>query len=368
MKKQRITYLLGAGASANAVPVVADFKDRIIAFKNYLGHLAYYHQKLNPSIADFFYQKYNWLLAGIEEHTSPDYFAMFLGITSKESGNRIKLIELKLLLSLFFVFEQSKKILGGSYAKDNYDKYNVTLPKTYFSSDVVANIDRRIDPRYRVFWQDIFTEKSNRTLPENVNVVTWNYDLQLEMSFVEFETKTLGVVNQDLQIIPNSNGQTVIDSKFSIVKVNGTAGLFHNPESKKILDGLIALEVETLDVRTIELVYKLMQNTISLIEFPLFYFSWEENEHTNLARKATQEILSKTDVLIVIGYSFPDYNKKIDASLFTKAYGISEIIIQVKDNKQEIEKRLKRVYPRLANFPDEIQLEFDDNLIHFHSI
>ncbi len=351
---EKITYLFGAGASAQAVPTVEGFKARINLFCDYIGYLAKDHRFLTQKISDFYTREYDWLIEGIDNYTSPDYFAKFLGETSNDTANKIKLIRLKLLLSLFLICEQSPKIQFKEFI---FRKYGPSKPT---SSSSITN---SIDPRYRVFWQDVFEEASTRKLPSNINILTWNYDSQLELSFMEFTGNSLSETNKELQIIPNINASTISPHKLAIIKLNGTAGVFYKREDNQIKDGISYFNAN--DMGWLE-IFDVFQNQIinahQLLEHPNFYFSWENETHPKRARKSAKEILNKTDKLVVIGYSFPDYNEKIDKDLLYNAVNISEVVIQARnDDKVGILKRFKK---RFDN-PD-TEIDFESSLDRFY--
>jgi hypothetical protein len=48
-----------------------------------------------------------------------------------------------------------------------------------------------------------------------------------------------------------------------------------------------------------------------------FNFAWEKTNVALQAREYAKAILSETDILVIIGYSFPTFNDEIDKELFT---------------------------------------------------
>ena len=45
-------------------------------------------------------------------------------------------------------------------------------------------------------------------------------------------------------------------------------------------------------------------------------YAWESNSFSNKTREEAKKIFVETDILIIIGYSFPNFNKEIDKMLF----------------------------------------------------
>lgn len=367
MNSTKITYFLGAGASAAAVPTVAQFTDRIRAFIHYLGRISNERDFVKRDVSQFYYSEYQWLINGIDAHKSPDYFARFLGQTSEDSKNRVELIRLKLLLSLFFIFEQSERIQGGNYTNHPAFSYMGSNHLTPLPPNIQKSIDTKIDPRYRVFWQNLFIDGGARTLPPHINIITWNYDIQLELSYNEFSKRSLEIINRTLQVVPNSNIHDIDLTQFSIVKLNGTAGLFFNKTNERIIEDASYFDGSSSNWFGILELYKgMIQSKTSLIEWPHFHFSWERNIYTKVAQRTAQNILLNTETLIAIGYSFPRYNKDLDTGLFEEAKDLKNIIVQVQPNEEkEIEKRIRTILPNnLSN----IIIEFDNNLEEFHTI
>jgi hypothetical protein len=56
-----------------------------------------------------------------------------------------------------------------------------------------------------------------------------------------------------------------------------------------------------------------------------------------------QKCVENTDVLIVIGYSFPFFNRKIDKILLEGMPDLSAIYVQDPTNSESIEERIKSI-------------------------
>ena len=66
------------------------------------------------------------------------------------------------------------------------------------------------------------------------------------------------------------------------------------------------------------------------------YFAWNEDEVTKKAREYAKQIISETDILVVIGYSFPYFNRDVDRSIFKALEGRGRTVyIQTTDNTFE---------------------------------
>ncbi|MCC6753778.1 MAG: hypothetical protein IT266_07320 [Saprospiraceae bacterium] len=77
----------------------------------------------------------------------------------------------------------------------------------------------------------------------------------------------------------------------------------------------------------------------SNVEF-LINFAWEKedgNKYSEIAIKKAKEILKDTNILIIIGYSFPAYNYQIDKELFNCLPNDAKIRYQTADMNSEFQ-------------------------------
>jgi len=108
-----VTYLFGAGASCNSMPLVRDFKKRLEDWKTYFGR----NVVNNSSKTDEFFKRsestvsshYEGFLKDIEKlisnlgnHNSIDTYAKKLATLERHDD----LHNLKTLITMFFMFEQ----------------------------------------------------------------------------------------------------------------------------------------------------------------------------------------------------------------------------------------------------------------------
>src|SRR5205085_5957769 len=98
-------------------------------------------------------------------HPSIDTFAKKLFLTNDEYNLR----QLKLILSVYFLYEQSHEA-----EKDNFFQYH----------EKVRYSNLPVDPRYDFFMAALLKPSKPRpVLPDNLYIVSWNYDSQLEMAY-----------------------------------------------------------------------------------------------------------------------------------------------------------------------------------------
>ena len=209
-----ITYLLGAGASYNALPVVDEMYQRIGDAKNWfniafrtiypgIDHNGEYneppeYEKLKKIISDL-----EWLkeICNTSKNFSVDTFARKLNLSGKVKEYE----KLKNILSFFFTIEQKRN------------------PP---------------DVRYDNFWASILKHKSR--FPDNIKIISWNYDFQLELTYTDFlgidslkqARETLNIYSQET-LERDFNDPKI----FGIFKLNGSAT--YNNSTERGLNYLI---------------------------------------------------------------------------------------------------------------------------------
>lgn len=304
----KITYLLGAGASAHSIPLVKEIPQRLNFFYEYIISLN--DPRLN-SIA----QNTKALAAELDDFNTIDTYAR--NLTQNETyENQQKLKSLKSLLTIFFLFEQHKK------------KNINTLSKRSVAQDAVKKINTTLDPRYKSLFGKILIGKK---INEEINIISWNYDLQLEIGLENNIGLSYDKVTDEISIFPHpsykepDNIFSLLDkTPPSIVKLNGTAGLF-DTENKLITTYENQSEYFE-DIIDVCLNIHKNSSRFNLYN-PLIKFAWEKDSVTEQAMNMANRIIQGTKTLIVIGYSFPDYNRPIDNVIFNRS-SLSEIIIQ----------------------------------------
>jgi hypothetical protein len=270
MTYNRITYLLGAGASADAVPVVADISKALNWFKNDLN------SKLVPSASDQqaikvrLFKDIDNLIEKCKSHVSIDTYAKKLLTTNKHRELEL----LKKIMVLFFSYIQ---------------------------------LIKPPDKRYDAFVASIINHKT-RMLPDHISIISWNYDFQFEMAYSEY----LGNDNiKDVQRTLNVNPPHVINienKKFGLYKLNGTTVFktgddfrhfeetFSNVDRQKLIHDVLAL-----------------YNYSGSDQVTAMRFAWE-NENLDTYKDIKRAIADTTE-LVVIGYTFPFFNREIDQLL-----------------------------------------------------
>lgn len=354
-----VTYLLGAGASYNALPVVNELEinislllaviDSLKRYNNNSSQRAYDNIEINitnePKMAQHLQTiEYNLkqLQAGCKNHLSIDTYLKMLYLTGNTDYEKMKST-----ITLFFQL---------------YD----CLHEELFSRNKEIKKRDRVDKRYDAFLASIL-QNSYDEFPDTINVISWNYDNQFEKAYLRYleNAKTQKRVRELMNIYSKSDTNISIDTrKFGICKINGTASYFET-------SGNLATPVTEHSDSNISKRDKLLTiidhyiNSIDQEDFykPAISFAWDSVDETDVMIETIKKITNTTETLVIIGYSFPFFNRRVDKAIIANMTKLNKIYIQDLKPK-EIKDRFLATYPRfleiaLTGTPNEI-IEIND--------
>jgi hypothetical protein len=234
-------------------------------------------------------------------------------------------MRLKAILSSYIIFEQLIKPTDLSLYSDEYD-YSIMPPvRLQLDDDLKSMIKTNIDKRYITFWGEYLTE-TNTTLPNNIKVLSWNYDMQFESSYSHIKNYKLENTQKNLQVFPSLTSKIDL-SKSCILKLNGTAGLLDDYNTKKKFNLFDLKEHKLMD--NLEYLITLLEKNYNRSFYkPLFTFAWENDEIVDLTRQYAKKIMDETNILVIIGYSFPTFNRLIDRQIFSNISNLKKVYFQ----------------------------------------
>lgn len=332
-----VTYLIGAGASAGkrtkdgwiieGLPVVNEITGRLREYVDGVRNATFpidmkwtnqYLEMNDKSDWEYARQRllYNldYLYRVCRNNATIDTYAKKLVL----QGKREDLEHLERMLAFFFVSEQV-----------------LCAP----------------DSRYDTFLANILQDK--RQFPENINVLSWNYDSQFEIAYHEYD------VENQLRI-GSKMSQTY--QPFDILKINGSAtfrGAGGMAEYRKALLKKMSKnsseyspfgDPNKYDVILPDLIalFKLYvgeinptkKNTTNLS------FAFDYNRPSEVLYQRSDEIIRSTDVLVIIGYTFPFFNRIIDRRILASLPMDATIYIQ-DIHPERIQQSLQAVCPEM---------------------
>ncbi len=323
-----ITYLLGAGASALAIPVVHKMKD---GFEEYMKIL---------SAADSHKTKYlgndlvikntaRQLIDQMDYHASVDTLAKKYWLKRDYE----QLSKLKWLLCSYFLFEECRQSVCKRIFDQRYDS-------------LLASILQSRDDELH--------------LPKNINIISWNYDSQLEIAFKKFTDLPLNQVFDHLDIASTiDEDDKAKTSRSRIIKLNGSARFTKGKEGayqefqdfcEKSVNPLHAIYYTAGQMRA-----------GSESHQPGISFAWEK-ELDNEVLLLAQQLIEQSKIVVIIGYSFPIFNRRIDKSIFKKL-DAEKITIQAPiDDLEGIKTRFLQTIG--GHSKNRIHLESDTDLFY----
>lgn len=354
---QKTTYLLGAGASVNALPAMVNLYQELSGFKCYLGKIQAANKtdwdpRIEIHLTDLQHlvDLIDELLENVQSHETVDTLARKYWLQSDwERYENVKIV-----LCSYFFFRQ--------LIPDDISKLSLSY------STRKLNVDKRYDSLF-AHYLDKASHGSVIASP-NVNIITWNYDLQIEFALMNFVTlNSINEIKLAYQIHPNrgsfdSTSRQILDSnKFHVVKLNGNAFFDMGHDDGKIVTVYDRLIGELSKNRSLSHDFILAELLTTLSEvrgfsiggdntfLKYFNFSWEKNDgefsvypSRDLLIEEISKSVSESDILIVVGYSFPNFNYDVDKKWLSKSK-FKKIIIQDK-NPELIKARLINVIPQ----------------------
>jgi hypothetical protein len=294
----KLLYLFGAGASVNAFPLAKDVyvnEDIIIKglpreliefnFDHYLSELK---NEENRKFVDEMKIKFKNIGNQAFKFGDVDTYAKYLNLKNP-GGREIK--SLKEMLSAFFVLKQK--------------------------------FENKKDDRYLSWLVSIMNRNK---FPENVKMLSWNYDYQMQIAASEFgpfenidhSINSYAYYPAFIGHYPNLESR--IDEKYnSYYQLNGTAGYTVNINKKttSIYNELLSNSNDDL----IEFMRNnYMHNSI--------HFVWENTNYHKEILEKIKPILNEVTIFVIIGYSFPFFNREVDKSIFEELKNLKKIYYQ----------------------------------------
>ncbi len=346
-EKYNIVYYMGAGASAMGIPVVADFKKVPEKMKEFL------RLKIEETSSDSEKQELKKIQGVLAEFMSDFSRVSSMDTLAKRIyqlyGNGDKYRKYKLFLELIFCFQHF---------------YKIENPDAKLSNDLGIRPNFG-DPRYenliRTIGETIDSQEKELKveIPNNFGFITWNYDILFENTLVKdkrlmksdndypYRYKVVSLFHNNFEDINLYNGAKML-------KLNGTAfsdnineNIFEKDEPSNDYNSYF------LDTIKYLIKYYARTNTIN--------FAWE-NQNDDKLKEKLKILAGKTDIVVLIGYSFPTVNRLIDKAFFDN--------LKAKINS----KTTLKVYIQGRDFSDSVRIErllkqcYQSNKPHFETV
>jgi|GEM_PF-897519 len=366
---KKITYLLGAGASANAIPVVAYMNKRILEIISYIearGNSRVVKEcltTLGVEINDYdrlfkdITEELRWLQQESVDYYSIDTLAKRYYLTEDD-----RYMRLKKALILYFTFEQYLNVFAQNDANE-YQFKKSQIDKRY--GNFIAAIANKKYPISGSNHNGLDASSLGFELNRNVKILSWNYDVQFELSLKQFTGTIIQHLKPNFQIFPHrkvlydTNRVAFDTGRFGMVKLNGDAVWHRLIDYKYNCSILDATQAKNEDELLAEFIKEYRHSDLRLDKgehirpHHYFNFAWEADpnfrgkyqQHSENLEMA-QKIARETQVLVVIGYSFPIFNRLIDGKLFEQMEDLEKVYVQ-DPNPDKIKSTMLNAFERL---------------------
>ena len=220
------------------------------------------------------------------EFGSIDIYARRLALLKQKS----KLNELKQYLSIYL---------------DLWEKF-LYLANTLDREEFFCKIDKRYYSLLSIILQE---NNPHPKINDNISFISWNYDLQLEMAYASFmpnDIESLENINSGFNFMGNSDV-----NRQNVIHLNGHRGFFKSGDKSYETERTQFKSLEEYLLGLLDNNYQFRKSTMDFKDY--IKYAWEEGNKDNLEK--AKLVMRDTDILIIVGYSFPSFNREIDMEL-----------------------------------------------------
>ena len=225
------------------------------------------------------------LINGIQEHATIDTYARKLYLTGK--GSEFK--KLKSVLCAFFVWTQ---------------------------------LVNKPDGRYDTFLANVL-EEGSLNLPKDISIISWNYDSQLEIAYRAYNPLgRLSIYEKNIQ-----GEWPQISKNGRIIKINGSA-TFEDKSTLHLIESY--KENMPIALQVIEFYHNSQVDTSEIgLDFKTHLsFAWEDSLNSGKINNTLEKTTEDTECVVVIGYSFPFFNRGTDRAVFERMPNLQTVYVQ----------------------------------------
>jgi hypothetical protein len=287
--EEKILYILGAGASVNALPLARSFR------KEWTTQID------PPDIVGLAYDLEHFDFTSLEGSRDPN---------PESPYNKIK--------DNFYWLANNANIFGDV---DTYAKYLHLMQMTselqllkktlsqYFAIKQI--LQKKLDHRYLSWLVTIMDEKK---FPDNIKILSWNYDSQVELASKEMgplEKVELGPNSSSyssgvLACFPTLHPNLQEHHPVSLIHLNGNSSFLKGDD---IIVSLLSDDYD--DLESLQIIF---DSSADLK--PELHFVWQKGKYQTSLMERIRIMISNTTKLVVIGYSFPFFNRDVDKIIF----------------------------------------------------
>lgn len=320
-----LTYILGAGASYQSIPVVKTFPSRFKEFASHIENLRFQEPNIYTSICHEVVAFANQ----INSHQSFDTYFKKLFHTKKND----LITSSKRILNLYFLWEHLQHDYETEFRKSSRLENRREFSENDFEKR--SKVDKRYDALIAGLLQP---QKGEAQVFCKTNFITWNYDLNLFLSLKNYFSPDL-TIGEFKERISSSEFEWNIENQITVINMNG---YFYSKDFDDANDFDCDSGFE----------YKLKQKIYSGYFEPkvinedaeLIKFAWESDTINSSVAKS---MIEKSNNIVVVGYTFPLYNRLVDFEYLShEDIGKDKKIIIQDPNSTSIRQNLLDLYEK----------------------
>lgn len=231
------------------------------------------------------------------------------------------------------LYENYNSVSDRGISCSNLYGYLKFLLSSFFLFEQNAHMH---DSRYDKFLKRILTPDG--AIPDSMYFLTWNYDMQLELSYRLLTGNTLPVC------IPIEKEGYTLDAK--VFKINGSAN-YYNVNHMDCMAVKNKMDLANRIFNQFAISHRDDGQSFSSGTTDL-YFSWEKEVYDQKCEYYKKNTVD-AEILVIIGYSFPDVNAKIDLEIINSMPKLQRIYVQDKYPQNVIQQMIPLLNERLRN-------------------
>lgn len=222
-----------------------------------------------------------------------------------------------------------------AYLSNNLDEYE-KIKRTLCFYLILIQLINGVDKRYYAFLAAVIDRiGSDYSIRENLKIATWNYDIQLISALSELTSQNISVLNQKFGPLTDSLHSAKLKRNL-FFRLNGyAASSFFMDGNQKYVTADAFDFIYNQKTNPSEKVIDLNKLFLASKNGEYLFnirFAWENESSFERDLKDTINSISDTEILVVIGYSFPNFNRDVDKRLFSAMPNLRKIYLQDKFN------------------------------------
>jgi len=321
-------------------------------------------------------ERLDFHIRSFEGYSAPDSLKNTIFPIGSTGGSGYEQVKDLLVKDLKWLKEESARHATiDTFAKKLYLRgdlktfYKVEFLLTIFF--IIEQLINNVDGRYDTFLASVLTKDLEIT--DDISILTWNYDSQFEISYKEYirndynnihdklrvfdikTDKSFGAISENRNDDNASYHHMKALGSHKIVKLNGTANF------KEILPLTDYYGVEShIYLREILNKYVLFSSDIEDPDYTRLSFAWDNNGYVdNFFDDKIESMVGDAETLVVIGYTFPFFNRETDRRIFEKMPNLSQIYIQ----DPYADRIIKNIIPVMSDYQkDVMKLSINDGI------